>query len=33
LGAGHDGEMVVTEVMFTRLVGAALMNSPFTMTA
>jgi hypothetical protein len=30
--ATHDGDTVVTEVMFTRLMGVALMKSPLMIT-
>jgi hypothetical protein len=30
--AGHDAATIVTEVMLTRLSGAALMNNPLMMT-
>jgi hypothetical protein len=34
LGDGaHDGDTIVTEVMFTRLIGVALMNKPLMTTA
>ena len=32
-GAGaQEGATIVTDVMFTRLIGVALMNRPFTIT-
>src|SRR5262245_53417865 len=33
LATGQDGAIVVTDVMFRRLIGAALMCSPLTITA